>query len=284
VVITIPPVVVVPPVTTQPTPTQPLPQNNDSFSETDFAQIGVVYNSEYKTRLLLPNRENGNSPQMMKVTDSNGNLVYGFNRVEGWRAESEYWGNHGRETQFPVRNGRYKVEFENRDAVEKHIVGYTRGDMYSFYDVKGQLALTDHWQQVLPNSRGEFYIDINESSNKRDLLNNWDSKNPKVVFMPTIPFYENGNVTTDQVLALSMDASLYLGEYGTDRVKFYKEHNPSANITIEFTRNGKSVEPTFKVIEKNGLDICPKYTMLTCWNVDRIKVFNNNSIGYVDRP
>ena len=39
---------------------------------------------------------------------------------------------------------------------------------------------------------------------------------------------------------------------------------------------------SFKVIEKNGLDIKPEYAMITCKEFFNGKVFCNTSEGYVD--
>lgn len=260
--------------------TPPVVDNSYSVvKETNFAQIGVVYESEIRARLLCPSRENSNNPQYLKIEDESGNIIYNYNRLLGFKAESEYWGNHGRESQFALKEGNYKITVINT-GVLPIITGITDKDQYAFYNIRGHLKLTNFWKRLLTNENVSFIQYIKDNENKKSVMRNWnDTAN---AFRLTCPFYENGEITTDEVVVEGRPNGLEVMEHSSEFFRFFKKSNPSKNTVIQLITGGIHDIPKFKVIEKNGLEINPKYTMLTCWNISWYKIFNNLSSGYID--
>lgn len=264
---------------TESTPTQPQQVVSPTYT-TDFAEIGVTYESPVNARLLLPSHNNDADAQEFFVK-KDGKTIYAFNRPQGWRPESSYWGNHPRETQHALAPGNYDFYFKNTGP-KPIIVGITSGDQYAFYNFPEYLQKTEYHKRLLPGEANSFSMYIYDKYNKSSLIGSWDKKSNN--YFLTCTFYENGQVTTDEVKVKDLPNGLEIPEYGTNSYTFYKNQDPSKNITIQFITNGTGQNAKFKVIQKNGLDINPAVTMVTCYNTSHWKVFNNNSEGYVGSP
>jgi hypothetical protein len=243
----------------------------------DYGKTGVVYTSKKRGKLILPSHNNSGGPQIFKVS-RNGTEIYSYNRPAGWQPESAYWGNHGKESQFAVEPGNLNFYFKNTHT-KPVIVGFTTGNAYSFYDIKGELEKTNYFKELEPGEECSFSQYFENNTMYEAINRNWN--NTSNTFQLTCPFYENGVVTTDRILEGNGPNGFTVDENKTSTHKFYKQSNPSINTTIRFTTKSIYEEPTFEILEINDLYIKPEYTMLTCYSVTQGKVFNNDSNGYV---
>jgi hypothetical protein len=246
-------------------------------TDNNFAEIGKEYFVKPKVKLILPTRENAYNAQVMRISQ-NGKIIAEYNRPEGWNSESSYWGNHPLEWQPCIENGTVDFYFKNTGK-KPVIVGCTTGDKYAFYTIKGQLAKTNFWKRLAVNE--EISFSQNLTAEKYGVLKDWTGT--KTAFRFNTFFYENGVPTTDKVICLTRENGLEITNE-KETYKFYKESNPSKNITIEFKTRGENQDPSFAVLHKQGLDIKPSFVGLTCFDVKECKVFNNLSEGYVDSP
>ena len=245
-------------------------------SDYNYSELNREYFIQPKVKLVLPTRENSYIAQKFKISQ-NGKLICEYDRPYGWNTESSYMGNHPLEWQPAVENGRIDVLIENKGNSDI-IAGFTTGDKYAFYDLKGELAKTNIHKVVKPNETWNFNqeIRVQKYSTKLD----W-SKTKVAWFFHTLWFEENGQPTTDKIICLTRENGLEITE-PTETYKFYKEHNPSKNITIEFTTRGENGTPSFRVLHKQGIDIKPDLVSLTCFDITEGKIFNNKATGYVD--
>lgn len=255
----------------------PEPPASNSFK---FAEVGQTYFSHYKPKLHFPTRENAFEAQVFRC-EKDGVVIYEYDRPQGWNTESSYQGNHPQESNFAVSEGIYKFYFKNT-GTKPIIVGITSGNAYEFYDIPGTLAKTEHYNRLMPSGQYSFQQDIKIKEYKQNARRSWDDS--QYAFFLTAPFYENGEVTTDKIEVENYPNGLWIIENGTQVNKFYKKSEPSKFIVIEFKTFGLNAEPTFKVVQKNGLDIKPDFTMVSSWESTQWKVFNNVSSGYVDSP
>lgn len=253
-----------------------LPDNQTPTYE-GFGKTGIVYTSKKRGKLILPSHNNSGGPQIFKVS-RNGTEIYSYNRPAGWQPESAYWGNHGKESQFAVDAGKLDFYFKNTHS-KPVIVGFTTGNAYSFYDIPGELEKTNYFKELEPGEECNFSQYFENNTMFESVEKNWNKT--ANTFQFTCPFFENGIVTTDRILEGNGPNGFTVDENRTSTHKFYKQSNPSINTTIRFITKSIYEEPTFEILEINGLNIIPEFTMLTCYSVTQGKVFCNDSNGYI---
>lgn len=258
----------------------PSPQGEGAGGEVQYAQLNQTYESPVKAKLHFPSHNNDADAQML-VAKKDGNTFYSYNRQNGWRPQSSYYGNHPKETQHAVDAANYTIYFKNTGN-KPIIVGLTSGDAYAFYNISGYLDKTDWHQYLSPGQEASHTHYIYDKENKSSLKGSWDGHSNNFYF--TGPFYENGTVTTDEIKIKDLPNGLEIPENGTHEYTFYKNTDATKNISIRFVTAGINQNAKYTVTQKNGLDIAPAYTMVTCYNTTIWKIFNNNAEGYVDSP
>ena len=258
------------PVTSQ-TPTVEVFIPQAGSYQKESAIVGQVYKSKEKVRVLCCSH--GDHPDNYYYSiKKDGVLIYeNFGKRPQMPSDrnADYMGDHPLETQLALEEGMYELFVQNFGSAPIIFGNITR-DQYIQYS-PGGLSWADWWVKLNSGETVKTNIYFDEKCNRDSLIIGGYSQKP--CLSVNRPFYKDGIVYIEEMRIEGLPNGAEIKQEGSTILKFYSAIEPSRNISIEFLPSGVGGDVSFKVVEKNGLDVDPSTFMATCYNTSYSKFF-----------